>query len=65
MPRQGLLPVPLAVLIIGRDVLLISGALLHRASTLGWQAFDFAEFFRLKTQSKADAAAGITKLIQQ
>lgn len=44
---QGSLPVWLVTLIIGRDVVLLSGAFAHRFRTLGWQWPGAAEFFRV------------------
>ena len=49
-------------LIIGRDVVLLSGAFVHRFKTVGWRWPGAAEFFRLATPplSKTDSAAGNT-----
>lgn len=44
---QGSLPLWLVTLIIGRDVVLLSGAFAHRFRTLGWQWPGAAEFFRV------------------
>ena len=59
---QGSLPAPLVALIIGRDVVLLSGAFVHRFRAVGWQWPGLAEFFRLASPSlsqppRTDAAA--------
>ena len=59
---QGSLPAPLVALIIGRDVVLLSGAFVHRFQAVGWRWPGLAEFFRvaspsLPPSSPADAAA--------
>ena len=43
---QGSLPAPLAVLIIGRDVLLVAGAFAQRFRDFHWRWPGWAEFFR-------------------
>ena len=50
---QGSLPMPLVVLIIGRDVVLLTGAFVHRFRSVGWQWPGAAEFFRLTASSSA------------
>lgn len=59
---QGSLPAPLVALIIGRDVVLLSGAFVHRFRAVGWRWPGLAEFFRLGSpslppSSPTDAAA--------
>ncbi|CAL8472090.1 g11632 [Coccomyxa elongata] len=59
LAQQGSLPVALASIIIGRDVLLVTGAFVDRARKVGWKRVDWAEFFRLspsQLSSEADAA---------
>lgn len=59
---QGSLPAPLVALIIGRDVVLLSGAFIHRFRAVGWRWPGFTEFFRVASpasvpSSPTDAAA--------
>ena len=54
---QGSLPMPLVVLIIGRDVVLLTGAFVHRFRSVGWRWPGAAEFFRLSASSAATAGA--------
>ena len=55
---QGSLPVPLVALIIGRDVVLLSGAFVHRFREVGWRWPGLAEFFRLSSSSPSVPPAG-------
>ncbi|DBA78311.1 TPA: hypothetical protein ACH3X2_008256 [Trebouxia sp. C0005] len=48
---QGSLPLWLVSVIIGRDVVLLSGAFIHRFRTVGWRWPGAAEFFRLSSSS--------------
>lgn len=59
---QGSLPWPLVALIIGRDVVLLSGAFVNRFKTVGWRWPGAAEFFRLATPppSVTESTAGNT-----
>ena len=67
---QGSLPAPLVALIIGRDVVLLSGAFVHRFKAVGWRWPGLAEFFRLASpslppSSPADAAAVEHAILRQ
>ena len=44
---SGALPLPLVGVIVGRDVLLVGGAFILRAESLGWQWPGAREFFRV------------------
>ena len=46
------MPAPLAALFLGRDVILVTGAFVHRASIVGWRWPGFAQFFRLPTDTQ-------------
>ncbi|DBB04287.1 TPA: hypothetical protein ACH3X1_012784 [Trebouxia sp. C0004] len=48
---QGALPLWLVSVIIGRDVVLLSGAVVHRFKTVGWRWPGAAEFFRITSIS--------------
>lgn len=48
---QGSLPAPLVALIIGRDLVLLSGAFVHRFKAVGWRWPGLAEFFRVASPS--------------
>ncbi len=48
---QGSLPLWLVSVIIGRDVVLLSGAFVHRFKTVGWRWPGAAEFFRVTSSS--------------
>lgn len=54
---QGSLPWQLVTIIIGRDVVLLSGAFVHRFKMVGWQWPGAAEFFRVTASSKPAAQA--------
>ncbi|BDA47473.1 probable cardiolipin synthase (CMP-forming) [Coccomyxa sp. Obi] len=59
LAQQGSLPVALAGIIIGRDVLLVTGAFVDRARKVGGKGVGWAEFFRLSPSQlspEADAA---------
>ena len=67
---QGSLPAPLVVLILGRDVVLLSGAFVHRFRAVGWRWPGLAEFFRLTSpslppSSPTDAAAREAATLRQ
>ncbi|EIE23562.1 HSP20-domain-containing protein [Coccomyxa subellipsoidea C-169] len=47
LAQQGSLPVALASIIIGRDMLLVTGAFVDRVSKVGRKGVGWAEFFRL------------------
>lgn len=53
---QGSLPGPLVALIIGRDVVLLSGAFALRFRALGWKWPGLAEFFRVASSPSSPAA---------
>ncbi|KAK9786292.1 hypothetical protein WJX73_007657 [Symbiochloris irregularis] len=53
LAAEGSLPGVLAVLIISRDVLLVGGAVMHRARSLNWQQKDWTEFVRLSKAPNA------------
>jgi len=48
---QGSLPLWLVSVIIGRDVVLLSGAFVHRFKTVGWRWPGAVEFFRVASSS--------------
>ncbi|KAL0048630.1 hypothetical protein WJX82_007318 [Trebouxia sp. C0006] len=48
---QGSLPLWLVSVIIGRDVVLLSGAFVHRFKMVGWRWPGAAEFFRVASSS--------------
>lgn len=48
---QGSLPLWLVSVIIGRDVVLLSGAFVHRFKMVGWRWPGAAEFFRVSSSS--------------
>ena len=50
----------LAGLILGRDVLLVGGAFVHRYRTLGWRARGWAEFYRILPADPGTAGPSIT-----
>lgn len=50
---QGSLPLWLVSVIIGRDVILLSGAFVHRFKTVGWRWPGAAEFFRVSSSSSS------------
>ena len=54
---QGVLPGPVVVIIVGRDVLLVGGAFAARAKSLGWRWPGPAEFFRVQQPEAAEGAA--------
>lgn len=58
---QGSLPAPLVALIIGRDVVLLSGAFVHRFRAVGWQWPGFAEFFRVASPSSLTDDAPVSE----
>ena len=68
---QGSLPAPLVALIIGRDVVLLSGAFVHRFRAVGWRWPGLAEFFRIASpslppsSSPTDAAATEAATLRQ
>ena len=65
LASQGALPVPLAVLIVGRDVALVVGAVAGRLSACGWAWPGGPEFFRLvpsHENESARAAVGATPI---
>lgn len=55
---QGSLPGPLVALIIGRDVVLLSGAFVHRFRSVGWRWPGFSEFFRVSPATSSSPPAG-------
>ncbi|KAL3141820.1 hypothetical protein ABBQ32_004493 [Trebouxia sp. C0010 RCD-2024] len=56
---QGSLPGALVALIIGRDVVLLSGAFVHRFRAVGWRWPGFAEFFRVSSATSSSSPGGI------
>ncbi len=60
---QGSLPWPLVGLIIGRDVVLLCGAFVHRFRMVGWRWPGAAEFFRVasSTPSAQSSTAGTSQ----
>ena len=48
------MPLPLAAVVLGRDVVLLAGAFAIRAHTLGWKWPGAAEFFRIAPQTSQD-----------
>lgn len=51
-----MLPAPVVGVIVGRDVLLVSGGFVARAKSLGWRWPGWSEFFRLQPPSEGAAA---------
>lgn len=54
---QGSLPLWLVSVIIGRDVVLLSGAFVHRFRMVGWRWPGAAEFFRVASSSSSAQAS--------
>ena len=62
---QEHLSLPVTMIIVGRDVLLVSAALLHRLRAFGWRWPGWAEFLRVQDSSKGATADEVPQEGQQ
>ncbi|CAK0787816.1 hypothetical protein CVIRNUC_011038 [Coccomyxa viridis] len=66
LAAEGSLPVALAAIIIGRDILLVTGACVDRCRRIGWRRVGWAEFFRTAPSEALRAEASLdTNGVQQ
>ena len=62
---QEHLSLPVTMIIVGRDVLLVSASLLHRLRAFGWRWPGWAEFLRVQDSSKGATADEVPQEGQQ